>query len=84
MQIQDHDELPKFDHRVLPPASRRNLGDSARPPAIPGIPRMVGSHENWGIFKGHKWGELLRHSQQGSRLVHHSDSQRIVASSWAV
>ena len=24
---------------------------------------MVGSHENWGIFKGHKWGELLRHSQ---------------------
>ena len=23
---------------------------------------MVGSHENWGIFKGHKWGELLRHS----------------------
>jgi Transposase DDE domain len=24
---------------------------------------MVGSHEKWGIFKCHKWGELLRHSQ---------------------
>ncbi len=63
MQIQDHDELPKFDHRVLPPASRRSLGDSARPPTIPGMPGMVGSHENWGNFKCHKWGELLRHSQ---------------------
>jgi hypothetical protein len=29
MQIQDHDEFPKFDHRVLPPARRRSLGDSA-------------------------------------------------------
>ncbi len=48
MQIQDHDEPPKFDHRVLPPASRRSLGDPARPPTIPGIPGMVGSHENWG------------------------------------
>ena len=62
MQIQDHDKLPKFDHRVLPPASRRSLGDLARPPAIPGMPGMVGSHENWGNFKCHKWGELLRHS----------------------
>src|ERR1700750_213711 len=62
MQIQDHDEFPKFDHRVLPPASRRSLGDSARPPTIPGMPGIVGSHENWGKFKCHKWGELLRHS----------------------
>ena len=62
MQIQNHDELPKFDHRVLPPASRRNLGDSARPPAMPGMPGTAGSHKNWGIFKCHKWGELLRHS----------------------
>jgi hypothetical protein len=23
---------------------------------------MAGSHENWGNFKCHKWGELLRHS----------------------
>jgi hypothetical protein len=64
MQIQDHDELPKFDHRVLPPASRRSLGDSARPPAIPGMPGMAVSHENWGNFKCHKWRELLRHSQR--------------------
>ena len=63
LQIQDHDEFPKFDHRVLPPASRRSLGDSARPPTIPGMPGIVGSHENWGKFKCHKWGELLRHSQ---------------------
>ncbi len=26
------------------------------------MPGMVGSHENWGKFKCHKWGELLRHS----------------------
>ena len=69
MQIQDHDELPKFDHPVLPPATRRNLGDSARPPAIPGTPGMAGSHENRGIFKCHKWGELLRHSQGGETAV---------------
>ena len=67
MQIQDHDELPKFDHRALPPASRKSLGDSARPPTIPGMPGMVGGHENWGNFKCHKWGELLRHSQRLSR-----------------
>jgi hypothetical protein len=64
MQIQDHDEFPKFDHRVLPPASRRSLGDSVRPPAIPGMPGMAGSHENWGNFKCHKWGEYGRHSHK--------------------
>ena len=70
MQIQDHDELPKFDHRVLPPAKRGSLGDSARSPTIPGMPGMVGSHENWGNFKCHKWGELLRHSHQApSRAI---------------
>ena len=63
MQIQDHAELPKFDHRVLPPVSRRSLGDSARPSAVPGMPGTAGSHENWGNFKCHKWGELLRHSR---------------------
>ena len=63
MQIQDHDEFPKFDHRVLPPASRRTLGDSVRPPATPGMPGMAGSHENWGNFKCHKGGECGRHSQ---------------------
>ena len=64
MQIQDHDEFPKFDHRVLPPANGRSIGDLAHAPAIQGMPRTAGSHENWGIFKCHKWGELLRHSQQ--------------------
>jgi hypothetical protein len=63
MQIQDHDEFPKFDHRALPPATGRTIGDSARLPTIPDTPGMVGSHEKWGIFKCHKWGELLRHSQ---------------------
>jgi hypothetical protein len=66
MQIQDHDEFPKFDHRALPPATGRTIGDSARLPTIPDTPGMVGSHEKWGIFKCHKWGELLRHSQDGS------------------
>ena len=28
------------------------------------MPGMVGSHENWGNFKCHKSGELLRHSQK--------------------
>ena len=28
------------------------------------MPGMAGSHENWGNFKCHKWGELLRHSQE--------------------
>ena len=37
-------------------------------PAIPGMPGMAGSHENWGNFKCHKWGELLRHSQTGLKL----------------
>jgi alpha-beta hydrolase superfamily lysophospholipase len=27
---------------------------------------MAGSHENWGNFKCHKWGELLRHLQTAS------------------
>jgi hypothetical protein len=32
MQIRDCDELSKFDHRVLPPARMRSLGDAARSP----------------------------------------------------
>ena len=36
MQIQDHDEFPKLDHRVVPPASRRSFGDRARAPTIRG------------------------------------------------
>jgi hypothetical protein len=62
MQIQDHDKFPKFDHRVLPPAKGRSVGDSARRPTVQGMPSTVSRHKNWGIFKCHKWGELLRHS----------------------
>jgi hypothetical protein len=62
MQIQDHDEFPKFDHRALHPACGKSIGDSASPPTSQGMPWMAGSHENWGIFKCHKRGELLRHS----------------------
>jgi hypothetical protein len=69
MQIQDHDEFPKFDHRALPPAYGRSIGDSASPPAIRGMPRTAGSHENWGIFKCHKWGELLRHSHLTAAIL---------------
>jgi hypothetical protein len=50
MQNQNHDEFPKFDHQVLPRDSRRSLGDSVRPPAIPGVPGITGSHENCGKF----------------------------------
>ena len=46
MQIQDHDEFPKFDQQVLSPASRRSLGDSVVQPVIPRTPGMAGSHEN--------------------------------------
>ena len=44
---------------------------SACRPALQGTSRKAGSHENWGIFKCHKWGELLRHSQmyQGAYLM---------------
>src|SRR5271163_3931794 len=46
----------------LPPAEGPSVIRCGRP-AIPGMPGMAGSHENWGNFKCHKWGELLRHSQ---------------------
>jgi hypothetical protein len=42
MQFQDHDEFPEFDHRALPPARGRSIGDSARRPAIPRMPGMAG------------------------------------------
>ena len=53
MQFQDHDEFPAFDHRALPPARGRSIGDSARRPAILCMPGMAGRHENWGIFNRH-------------------------------
>src|SRR5271163_5225875 len=48
----------------LPPAEGPSVIRCGRP-AIPGMPGMAGSHENWGNFKCHKWGELLRHSHGG-------------------
>ena len=41
----------------------------ARLPTIPGMPGMVGRRENWGNFKCHKWGELLRHLYRPSNAV---------------
>jgi hypothetical protein len=45
MQIHDYYEFIESDHPVLPPASRRNLSDSARQPTIQGMPWVVGHHE---------------------------------------
>ena len=62
---QDHDKLPKLDHRLpLPPIGRDHR--TARRPASRGAPREAG-HHTWGIFKRRFWGESLRH-QQHSRL----------------
>ena len=56
---------PSLITACLPPASRRTLGDSVRPSgAIQNMHGASGNHENWGNFKCHKWGELLRHSHQ--------------------
>jgi hypothetical protein len=61
MQIQDHDELPKFDHRVLPPARRRNLGDSVRP-----------SVTKTGEISNVTSGENCSATQRKFRLLHRS------------
>ena len=52
-----------------PPARGRNLGDSARRPTIQGMPWMAGHHENWGIFKCHKWKKWRRHSKIGPPIL---------------
>ena len=61
----------EFDHRALPPANGRSIGESERGPALQGMPWTAGRHEIWGIFKCHEWGDLLRHSHQdaGHRLL---------------
>jgi hypothetical protein len=53
VKIQNHDDFPKGDHRVLPPASGRNIGDLARRPPVPGA-RDRWATQIWGIFKCHK------------------------------
>jgi hypothetical protein len=61
MKIQDHDKLPKLDHRLpLPPIGRDHR--TARRPASRGAPREAGCH-TWGIFKRRFWGEALRQRQ---------------------
>ena len=47
-----------------------------RLPAIPGMPGMAGSHENWGNFKCHKWGEYRRHSQAQVIVAHGLDAKQ--------
>ena len=58
MQIQDHDEFPKFDHRVLPPASRRTLGDSVRPSGHPGHARDGRQSRKLGKFQMSQMGRI--------------------------
>ena len=66
VKIQNHDEFPKRDHRVLPPAYGRIIGNLPRrlPPLCA---KGRQATRNWGIFNCHKWGELRRHSQRHER-----------------
>src|SRR6516225_1181456 len=63
MKIKNHDDFPKLDHRSAPSfwAERDWVIDS---PPIPRARPGMGGTINWGIFKRHFWGELLRHQQQ--------------------
>ena len=60
VQIQNHHEFPEFDHQPPPPAEESSIGETIRCPAFPGAPWNAGHHQNWGIFKCHNWGELIR------------------------
>ena len=51
MQIQDHDKFPKFDHQVLPPASRRSLGEFGAAADRPGHPRDGRQSRKLGKFQ---------------------------------
>src|SRR6266566_6597356 len=67
MKIQNHDEFPKLDHRTAPSfwAERDWVVDS---PPVPRVALGTGGTINWGIFKRHFWGELLRHPQRQDRV----------------
>ena len=60
MKIKNHDDFPKLDHHTAPSfwAERDWVIDS---PPIPRARPGIGDTINWGIFKRHFWGELLRH-----------------------
>ena len=63
MKIKNHDDFPKLDHHTAPSfwAERDWVIDS---PPIPRARPGIGDTINWGIFKRHFWGELLRHQQR--------------------
>src|SRR5262245_16692232 len=60
MEIKNHDDFPELDHRAAPSfrAERDRVSDS---PPVPRARPGTGDTINWGIFKRHFWGELLRH-----------------------
>src|SRR5208283_5485686 len=62
MQIEDHDNLSKSNHR-LPPSLRgkHRQHSAARPPLTDGLPQPAR-----GIFSRHFWGVLQRHRQWGA------------------
>jgi hypothetical protein len=45
------------------------MGDSVHRPASQGTPWEAGRHQNWGIFKRHFWGELIRRSHLAPQLL---------------
>ena len=72
MKIKNHDDFPTLDHRNAPSfcAERNWVIDS---PPIPRARAGMSDTINWGIFKRHFWGELLRHQHMigiASRLAH--------------
>src|SRR5262249_36240035 len=68
MKIKNHDDFPKLDHRSAPSfwVERDWVIDS---PPIPRARPGDGGTINWGIFKRHFWGELLRHQHQASFVL---------------
>lgn len=52
MQFRDHDNLPEFDHRALPPAEGSGIGELPRRRAFQAMPRKARRHENWGYISG--------------------------------
>jgi hypothetical protein len=60
MKIQNHHEFSKFDHLAAPSHQREEHRRSWWPPGLPDLVLEARHYENWGIFKCHFWGELIR------------------------
>ena len=62
MQIQDHDEFPKSNHRVRP----LQPGEQLRRPrcCLPGLAQAGSSATKWGIFAAHIRGEFIAQRHQ--------------------